>query len=259
MSARARADAFKDKGNKAYGAGNYSEAIGFYTQAIEIDGRNHVYFSNRSAAYLAMGKNNEALSDAEKCHQLNPAWPKGFFRVGSALRALGRFSEAEAILREGLTKDPSNQDLQRTLSEITHEREEAEKFLGPDGRPLTGAALEKARGNDHFKNGRFEQAIECYQKGVTMTSDPIERSVLYSNLAACWSQQQNWQMMLEAASNAVKDDPKNVKALMRRGLAYEGLEKYKLAMADMKAVLELDPTARTASAAIARLSRFINY
>lgn len=258
MSARQRADAFKDKGNKAYGAGRYQEAIDFYTQAIGIDNRNHVYYSNRSAAYLAMGKNNEALADAEQCHKINPGWSKGFFRVGAALRALGRLGEAEAILREGLRADPSNADLQRTLEEISREREETEKFKDADGKPLTGAALEKARGNDHFKNGRIEQAIECYKHGIEMSTDPMERSVLYSNLAACWSQQQNWQMMLEAASNAIKDDPKNVKALMRRGLAYEGLEKYKLAMADMKAVLELDPQARTASAAISRLSRFIN-
>jgi len=258
MSARQRADAFKDRGNKAYGAGRYQEAIDAYTQAIGIDNRNHVYFSNRSAAYLAMGKNNEALADAEQCHRLNPAWPKGFFRVGAALRALGRLSEAEAIIREGLGRDPENQDLKHTLDEISREREEKEKFTGADGKPLSGAALEKARGNEHFKNGRIEQAVECYQRGITMSTDPAERSVLYSNMAACWSQQQNWQLMLEAASNAIKEDPKNVKALMRRGLAYEGLEKYKLAMADMKAVLELDPQARTASAAIARLSRFVN-
>jgi len=92
---------------------------------------------------------------------------------------------------------------------------------------------------------------------LSMTQDKNERSILYSNRAACHSQHQNWNKMLEDANLAIQENPKNVKAMMRRGLAYEGLEKYQLAINDMKSVLELDPSARSASAAIARLSRFI--
>ena len=46
------------------------------SQAIEIDPTNHVYYSNRSAAYLSMGQASEALTDAERVMALNPDWPK---------------------------------------------------------------------------------------------------------------------------------------------------------------------------------------
>lgn len=42
----------KEKGNKAFAAKNYDLAIKSYTDAISIDPSNHVYFSNRSAAYV---------------------------------------------------------------------------------------------------------------------------------------------------------------------------------------------------------------
>jgi len=258
MSARQRAEAFKEKGNRAFGEKKYDEAINFYTEAIKIDARNHVYFSNRSAAYMGKNMYSNALEDAEQCVKLNPKWGKGYFRRAVALLALSRASDAEAVLQEGIRADPSNGDLRSKLEEVQKTLEKERRFVGADGKPLSGSQLAKAEGNDHFSNGRYEEAAACYTKALELTQDHAERSVLYSNRAACHSQHQNWHAMLDDCNKAIEENPKNVKATMRRGLAYEGLEKYQLAINDMKKVLELDPTARTASAAIARLSRFIN-
>ena len=69
-------------------AGNPSEAIEFYTKAINLDGANHVYFSNRSAAYLKKGDAHNALEDAVSCLGLNPEFAKGYSRKGAALHSL---------------------------------------------------------------------------------------------------------------------------------------------------------------------------
>jgi tetratricopeptide (TPR) repeat protein len=39
-----------------------------------------------------------------------------------------------------------------------------------------------------------------------------------------------------------QSQPHNVKALLRRGLALEGLERYRMALADIRAVLAIDPS-----------------
>jgi len=261
MSARQRAEAFKEKGNRAFSEKKFDEAINFYTEAIKIDSRNHVYFSNRSAAYMGKNMYTNALEDAEQCVKLNPKWGKGYFRRAVALLALSRASDAQAVLEEGIRADPSNNDLRGKLEEVKSTIEKERRFVGDDGKPLSGSQLAKAEGNDHFKNGRYEEAAACYTKALELTQDKDERSILFSNRAACHSQHQNWHAMLDDCNKAIEFNPKNVKAVMRRGLAYEGLEKYQLAIDDMKKVIELDPAsqlARNASAAVARLSRFIN-
>jgi len=261
MSARQRAEAFKEKGNRAFAEKKFDEAINFYTEAIKIDGRNHVYFSNRSAAYMGKNMFSDALEDAEQCVKLNPKWGKGYFRRAVALLALSRASDAEAVLQEGIRADPSNNDLRAKLEEVQKAIEKERRFVDADGKPLSGSQLAKVEGNDHFKNGRYEEAAACYTRALALTQDHAERSILFSNRAACHSQHQNWHKMLEDADAAIKEDPKNVKAVMRRGVAYEGLEKYQLAINDMKKVIELDPSApiaRSASTSIARLSRFLN-
>jgi len=257
MSARQRAEAFKEKGNRAFGEKRFDEAINFYSEAIKIDNRNHVYFSNRSAAYMGKEMYGQALDDAETCCRLNPKWGKGYFRRAVALLALGRAADAEKVLQDGISADPGNGDLRAKLEEVKKTLENERRFVDKSGAPLSGSQLAKAEGNDHFSNGRYEEAAACYTRALGLTSDKNERSILFSNRAACHSQHQNWHAMLEDCNSALQENPKNVKALMRRGLAYEGLEKYQLAINDMKSVLELDPQARSASAAIARLSQLL--
>ena len=76
------AEQFKTAGNKALQAGNLTEAIENYTKAINCDGTNHVYYSNRSAAYLKKGDGNNALEDAKSTIAINPEFSKGYSRKG---------------------------------------------------------------------------------------------------------------------------------------------------------------------------------
>jgi stress-induced-phosphoprotein 1 len=41
------------QGNAAFAAQNFQEAVKYFSQAIDIDGSNHVLYSNRSAAYVS--------------------------------------------------------------------------------------------------------------------------------------------------------------------------------------------------------------
>ena len=67
---------FKAKGNAALAAGNEKEAIEHYSSAIALDPSNHVFFSNRSAAYCKLGQYEKGLEDAEECIRINPTWSK---------------------------------------------------------------------------------------------------------------------------------------------------------------------------------------
>lgn len=69
----------KGKANAAFASGKNDEAIDLYTQAIDLDGKNHVLYSNRSAAYAKSNKFEEALKDAEQCVTIKPDFVKVYF------------------------------------------------------------------------------------------------------------------------------------------------------------------------------------
>lgn len=67
----------KNKGNDALAAERFEDAVRFYTEALALDDKNHVLYSNRSAAYAKSEQFEKALEDAEKTIQLKPDWAKG--------------------------------------------------------------------------------------------------------------------------------------------------------------------------------------
>ena len=67
---------FKEKGNQAFSAGRNKEAVEHYSSAIALDTTNHIFFSNRSAAYRKLQQYEKALEDADECIKLNPTWSK---------------------------------------------------------------------------------------------------------------------------------------------------------------------------------------
>jgi len=123
MPNNAEAEAFKAEGNKALQAGNLTKAIEEYTKAINADGANHVYFSNRSAAYLKKGDGNNALEDAESTIALNPDFSKGYSRKGAALHALKRYNDSIAAYEEGIAKFPSDAALQKGLEQVKRDKD----------------------------------------------------------------------------------------------------------------------------------------
>jgi tetratricopeptide (TPR) repeat protein len=68
-------------------------------------------------------------------------------------------------------------------------------------------------------------------------SKPHEKDVkiaCLSNRATCYAQHHNYQKVIADSTKVLEMEPTHVKALIRRGLAYEATEKYKLGLEDMR-------------------------
>jgi stress-induced-phosphoprotein 1 len=104
-------------------AGHTTQAIDLYSQAIRLDSANHIYYSNRSAAYLKKGDAHNALEDATTCVNLAPDFAKGYSRKGAALHALQRYNDSMAAYQEGLKRFPDDAGLQKGLADVQREKE----------------------------------------------------------------------------------------------------------------------------------------
>lgn len=177
------ADEFKAAGNAALQAGKISEAIENYTKAIDSDGSNHVYFSNRSAAYLKKGEGNNALEDANSCIALNPQFTKGYSRKGAALHALKRYNDSIAAYKEGLEKFPTDVGLKKGLDDVTREKDQPPPGMGgarPGGGLFSPTMLAQMAMDPRFKQYLEDPSIMTKIKMVqqnpklmpTILSDP---------------------------------------------------------------------------------------
>eukprot|EP00760_Papus_ankaliazontas_P023266 PhM_4_TR2009/c1_g2_i1/m.3003/K09553/STIP1; stress-induced-phosphoprotein 1 len=110
-------DDFKAKGNDEFRNKNFEAAIGYFTQGIEVDANNHVLYSNRSACHASLGQWDKALTDAQKCVELNPTWSKGYTRLGAAFHGMGKLDEAHDAYKKLDELDPSDANKER-LQEV---------------------------------------------------------------------------------------------------------------------------------------------
>mmetsp|Transcript_615 Transcript_615/g.628 ORF Transcript_615/g.628 Transcript_615/m.628 type:complete len:422 (+) Transcript_615:281-1546(+) len=106
---------FKEEGNKLMTKKDWDGAINCYTKAIECDPKNHIFYSNRCAAFIRKGEKEKALTDAEKCVELAPEWPKSYVRLAHALKGLGRYDGVAEACSKGLVHDKDNIGLQTQL------------------------------------------------------------------------------------------------------------------------------------------------
>ncbi|KAJ3934059.1 MAG: hypothetical protein NXY57DRAFT_995985, partial [Lentinula lateritia] len=113
-----KAQTAKDKGNISFKNGDFPSAIGHYTQAILEDPKDWTFPLNRAAAYLKLGKNEDAERDCTTVLTLNTSNVKAFFRRAQARRGLEKLAKAQEDLEQAISLDPSNQSVKTELSAI---------------------------------------------------------------------------------------------------------------------------------------------
>lgn len=115
------AEAFKQEGNDHFKAKKYGLAIKAYSKAIKASDSGDVRkvcLSNRSAAYLKMGKDHKALEDALESLEIDGTWVKARYRAASAFMSLYKYDLAFIILQPlflTASIDPSIKSLSREI------------------------------------------------------------------------------------------------------------------------------------------------
>jgi stress-induced-phosphoprotein 1 len=139
---------WKAEGNKHFAAKAFPEAIEAFTQAIAQDEANHVLYSNRSAAHGSLGDWATAKEDASKCVSLNPAWPKGYIRLGAAHHGLQDLEGAVAQYEKGLEIEPENATLKSSLATVQQDiAAAAAPAENPFGKMFNAQTLAKVAAN----------------------------------------------------------------------------------------------------------------
>ncbi|XP_054799323.1 serine/threonine-protein phosphatase 5 isoform X1 [Prosopis cineraria] len=112
-----KAEEFKVLANEAFNARKYAQAIDLYTQAIELNSRNAVYWANRAFAHLRLEEYGSAIQDATKAIEVDPKYSKGYYRRGAAHLGMGKFKEALKDFQQVKKMCPNDPDATKKLKE----------------------------------------------------------------------------------------------------------------------------------------------
>lgn len=115
--------ALKERGNAAFKAGDWLEALRCYTAALTAlrrdDGRDKaVLYKNRAAVYIKLGEPENAVRDCSASLDIVADDPKALYRRCMAYERLGKPEEAYADGKRCLSSDPGNREIQPVLARL---------------------------------------------------------------------------------------------------------------------------------------------
>ncbi|KAK2165459.1 hypothetical protein NP493_1364g00028 [Ridgeia piscesae] len=122
-------------------------------------------------------------------------------------------------------------------------------------RKIKQAEFLKDQGNQYFKDGKYDEAIECYTQGIEC--DPTN-ALLPANRAMALLKQDKFAAAELDCTQAIALDSGYTKAYFRRATARERLSKLMEAKQDISTILSIDPANKQAAKEMAKIEKLLN-
>merc|ERR1719198_37753 len=262
---KAKADVHKAKGNDAYKAKKFDEAVTHYEAAIEALPDEMTYYNNLAAVFFEQKKFDECIEKCKKAIEVGRAAyadykvvAKSFARIGNAYKAMDKLDEAKRAYEDSLMEDRV-EDVEKRLKTLSKEmaKRATEAYVNPE---LAEAARQE--GNELFKRAQVENDISLYAKAIEKYGDTMKRNpkdhVPYSNRAACYQKLMEWQLALKDAETCVGMEPTFVKGWSRKAGIHFYLKEYHKAMDVYNKIIELEPENEEAKRGLEQVVAMVN-
>ncbi len=205
-NAQLSANEYSSKGNAELKAGQYSEAIQSYTEAIELGPDDPVAFYNRGICYALLKDHQSANRDFTKAIELKSDYASAFFKRGLTYRLL--------------------KDDQSAIRDYTKAIE-----LGPDD---PGAFF--SRGISYAELKDDQSAIRDFTKAIELKSD--DASAFY-NRGISYAELKDDQSAIRDFTKSIELKSDNAGAFYNRGISYARLKDNQSAIRDYTDAIEL--------------------
>ena len=169
---------------------------------------------------------------------------------------------AQAQMDKALKEEEKYQEAERArkAAEAVQSNSKKEKMAPKFEKVKEKVQVQKDEAADAFKKGAYADSIAKYLRAAEILENAYDsfgqlfkkdlaqlEAAIFNNIAFCYGRQEDDRKQIDFTSKVIERAPYltdiNVllKAYLRRGLAYEHVEKYKLAINDLTRVRELQP------------------
>jgi len=231
---------------EAYNAGvaafekdRFAEAIGFFTQAIDLAPDFDKAISNRAYCYLSKGDQENAKLDFLKLAEMGSDPGNAFFEIG--LMYAGQ-DEEQAIVFYTKAIDAKSTDprfhYRRGLSYFNLEKYELAKddFTGAITLDGKFAHAYNERGSANRMLDKLDEAIKDYKAATMYDKDLV---IAYNNLGSVYREKGEYESAIRAYSDGLGKDKNAFMVLNNRGYAKFEKGDFKGAIEDFKEVIKL--------------------
>lgn len=195
--------------------GDLVEALNLAQKAFEADDKNALVLKTITKIYFGLGDPEAAVGYLRKYLEVAPEDAQAWSFLGSSLKEMGRYEEAEQAHKKAIETAPQDGGCWYNLAvlyEITNMQEAHSAYLKAIECDPNDQAAWYNLGNVRTHLGDHQGAITAVQRATEL--DPTDADA-WDNLASFLSRQDRWQEAEKAARKAVEVAPHHPNARAR--------------------------------------------
>lgn len=233
----------KQKGNEAYIKKEFETALIHYNKAIELNPLELIYYNNKAAVYIEQKNFKEALNTVDHALKIMEENHINDYQKKAKL-----FARKGTILASLENFDESIKFLEKSLMEdmnqkVKDEKRRVEKLKKDteEQRYINPELGEKERelGNELFKQGKWPEALKHYEEAIRRNPKDVKA---HSNKGTCLIKLMDFPGASKSLEKALEIDPNFVKALTKKGVVHQTMKEFHKALACFEKGMALEPS-----------------
>lgn len=190
---------FNRQGDRYYDLEQYEEAVKSYTEAIQLQANNSMFYNSRGCAYDNLGEYNKAISDYNVAIAIGPLNAVFYYNRGHSYDKLEEYDKAIFDYTRAIELSPNN------------------------------ATAYNNRGSIYIVLGRTDEAISDFNKAIELNSKFANP---YKHLGNIYKEQSDYTRSIEFLSKAIELNLEYKDAYLLRAEVYRLLGETEKAAAD---------------------------
>lgn len=225
--------------------GEDEKGIKYYENAIKINPSAALSNGHLIGIYAERGQLEEAVNLYYQAKRQSIDGSVLHYNAALTFLKLNRLDEARTAISKSLDKDPKNMDAYILSSRIRYLQGDKEKAIERLERVASSNPKEVKildyLGVLYTLEGRFKEAIQTYQKALSVVEDKKEKAMIFEHLGLVYFEDNQFNLAVESFEKAKELYPEQPTTYINLGAALIKLNRLKEAKQVLEMALKLDP------------------